>query len=62
MNKSKVHTPRSFVEKIYLKGELYPYLKVGMKRVNLTPTVEVIMGETMKTENPPVYLYDTSGL
>lgn len=62
MNKSKVHTPRSFVEKIYLKGELYPYLKVGMKRVNLTPTVEVIMGETMKTENPPVYLYDTSGV
>ena len=62
MNNSKIHTPRSFVEKIYLKGEHYPYLKVGMKRVNLTPTVEVVMGETMKTENPPVYLYDTSGV
>ena len=48
-------------EKVYLSGELHPDLWVGMRRVNLTPTVTVEGGVRRQTENPPVYVYDTSG-
>ena len=48
-------------EKVYLSGELHPDLRVGMRRVNLTPTVTVEGGVRRQTENPPVYVYDTSG-
>ena len=48
-------------EKVYIDGKLYP-IKVAMRRVNLTPTVEVINGEKIMTENAPVYVYDTSGV
>ena len=40
-------------EKVFMPGVLFPDLRVGMRRVNLTPTVT--------QENPPVYIYDTSG-
>ena len=33
----KISYPSS--EKIYMKGEIYPDLRVGMRRINLTPTV-----------------------
>ena len=49
-------------EKIYLSGQLYPYLKVGMRQVNLTPTVKIINGEKVMNENAPVMVYDTSGV
>lgn len=48
-------------EKIYMPGNLFPELRVGMRRVKLTPTVTVVDGEQVMTENTPVYIYDTSG-
>jgi phosphomethylpyrimidine synthase len=48
-------------EKVYLKGTLYPDLKVAMRKVSLTPTIVVRNGKKEKTENAPVYIYDTSG-
>lgn len=38
-NHIKVTYPDS--EKVYLNGTLYPDLRVGMRRVNLTPTVSI---------------------
>lgn len=58
-DKTKITYPES--EKIYLKGQLHPYLRVGMRKVNLTPTVTVEDGKSVTTENAPVYIYDTSG-
>ncbi|WP_300910440.1 phosphomethylpyrimidine synthase ThiC [uncultured Bacteroides sp.] len=58
-DKTKITYPDS--EKVYMPGQLFPYLKVGMRKVNLTPTVAVENGEKIITENAPVYIYDTSG-
>ena len=58
-NNIKINYPSS--EKIYMSGEIYPELKVGMRRVNLTPTVTIEKGEKRMEENAPVYIYDTSG-
>ena len=41
--KIKIAYPDS--EKVYMKGELYPDMRVGMRRVKLTPTVVVENGE-----------------
>ena len=61
MNKNaKITYPGS--EKIYVSGELYPEIKVGMRKVTLTPTVTVDEnGEKHFEENKPVVIYDTSG-
>lgn len=48
-------------EKVYMDGKLYP-IKVGMRRVNLTPTVKIVDGHKSIRENDPVYIYDTSGV
>ena len=48
-------------EKTYLNGTLFPFIKVGMQKVNLTPTVNVVNGEKVVTPNAPVYIYDTGG-
>lgn len=48
-------------EKAYMKGEKFPFLRVGMQKVNLTPTVKIVGGERVATPNAPVYIYDTSG-
>ena len=58
-DKTKITYPES--EKVYKQGQLHPYLKVGMRKVNLTPTVVVENGKKVMTENAPVYIYDTSG-
>ena len=58
-DKTKITYPES--EKVYMQGQLHPYLKVGMRKVNLTPTVGVENGKKVMTENAPVYIYDTSG-
>lgn len=58
-DKTKITYPES--EKVYMQGQLHPYLKVGMRKVNLTPTVVVENGKKVMTENVPVYIYDTSG-
>ena len=48
-------------EKVYIKGTLHPEISVGMRKVKLMPTVEVVNGEKVIHENAPVYVYDTSG-
>ena len=58
-DKTKITYPES--EKVYMQGQLHPYLKVGMRKVNLTPTVVVENGKKVMTENAPCYIYDTSG-
>lgn len=48
-------------EKAYMHGVKFPFLRVGMQKVNLTPTVKIVDGEKVTTPNDPVYIYDTSG-
>ncbi len=48
-------------EKIYVKGEIYPDLRVAMRRINLYPTVKIENGERKIYPNAPVVVYDTSG-
>lgn len=59
-DKIKVSFPNS--KKVYLQGQLYPHLRVAMREVELTPTVEIINGERILKENDPVLIYDTSGV
>lgn len=47
-------------EKVYIDGKLFP-IKVGMRRINLTPTVKIENGEKVMYPNDPVYVNDTSG-
>ena len=47
-------------EKIYIDGSLFP-IKVGMRKINLTPTVKVVDGKKVMRQNAPVVVYDTSG-
>lgn len=49
-------------EKIYINGEMFPYLRVPMRKITLTPTVTVKDGEKQIRENAPVVVYDTSGV
>ena len=55
----KIFYPNS--EKIYKRGTLYPELKVGMRRILLTPTVKNGGGKRIELPNNPVVVYDTSG-
>ncbi len=49
-------------KKIYVKGKIFPYLRVPFRKVELSPTR---LGKGKEApileENPPVYLYDSSG-
>ena len=58
-NSIKFNYPSS--EKVYLGGKIYPDIRVGMRRVTLTPTVTIENGERKEKANSPVYIYDTSG-
>ena len=58
-NDIKIEYPSS--EKIYMKGERFPKLKVGMRQINLTPTVEMVDGKKVIRNNDPIIVYDTSG-
>ena len=58
-NNIKFSYPSS--EKVYMKGEIYKDLRVGMRVVHLKPTVKIVGGERIETPNAPVYIYDTSG-
>lgn len=49
-------------EKIYMQGQIHPDVKVGMRRINLTPTVKIVDGEKVTRTNDPVIVYDTSGV
>lgn len=48
-------------EKVYINGKLFP-IKVAMRKINLTPTVKIVNGKKVATENAPVYVNDTSGV
>lgn len=48
-------------EKIYIDGELFP-IKVGMRRITLTPTVKIIDGKKEQYDNGDITVYDTSGV
>ena len=49
-------------KKTYLAGNLYPDLKVAMRRVTLTPTVTIDAdGKESRQDNGSVLIYDTSG-
>ena len=59
INDHKAYAQR---EKAYMQGTIYPDVKVGMQKVNLTPTVTKDNdGKTHTEKNEPVYIYDTSG-
>lgn len=55
----KISYPSS--EKVYLEGQIYPDLQVGMRKVTLTPTVTVEEKKERIQENSPLLVYDTSG-
>lgn len=56
----KITYPSS--KKIYLEGEIFKDLKVGMRQVELTPTVTKNEDGTVNTkQNAPILVYDTSG-
>lgn len=57
-NDKKAYAQR---EKAYMNGKLFPFIRVGMQKVNLTPTVKIVNGEKVMAPNAPVYIYDTSG-
>ena len=61
MDKKQDQKAYAHAEKAYMQGTLFPYIKVGMQKVNLTPTVNIVNGEKVTTPNAPVYIYDTSG-
>ncbi len=48
-------------EKIYVDGTLFP-IKVGMRKINLTPTVTIVNGEKVFSDNGYVVVNDTSGV
>ncbi len=61
MNNQLTRTPFPNSEKVYIQGKLFPEIQVAMRKVNLTPTVTIENGEKKMTDNPSVYIYDTSG-
>ena len=61
MEKEKDQKAYAHAEKAYMQGTLFPFVQVGMQKVNLTPTVTVVDGPKVMTPNAPVYVYDTSG-
>ena len=62
MDKEQDKKAYAHAEKAYMHGTMFPYIKVGMQKVNLTPTVNIVNGEKVATPNAPVYIYDTSSL
>ena len=61
MDQEKDKKAYAHAEKAYMQGTMFPFIKVGMQKVNLTPTVNIVDGEKVMTPNAPVYIYDTSG-
>lgn len=46
-------------EKVYMRGTIHPELRVGMRKITLTPTVRINDGKRETTVNAPVYVYIT---
>lgn len=47
-------------EKTYIDGKIFP-IKVGMRKINLTPTVTYDEGKRIEKPNEALLVYDTSG-
>ncbi|MBB6099651.1 phosphomethylpyrimidine synthase [Deinobacterium chartae] len=47
--------------KLYLEGTLHPDVRVPVRAVSQTPTLEAFAGGTRLVPNPDILLYDTSG-
>jgi phosphomethylpyrimidine synthase len=47
-------------EKIFVSGELHPFIRVPMRKVHTTPSRSMLPGG-IETPNEPVVIYDTSG-
>lgn len=58
-NNIKISYPDS--EKVYLHGKIYPDIRVGVRRINLTPTIKMEEGKRIEKPNEPLLVYDTSG-
>ncbi|WP_311438243.1 phosphomethylpyrimidine synthase ThiC [Hallella colorans] len=58
-NNIKISYPDS--EKVYLHGKIYPDIRVGARRINLTPTIKMEKGKRVEKPNEPLLVYDTSG-
>lgn len=58
-NNIKISYPDS--EKVYLHGNIYPDIRVGVRRINLTPTIKMEEGKRVEKPNEPLLVYDTSG-
>ena len=52
------HGPLIGSEKIYVPGQLFPELRVGMRRIALSDTSNE---DGSRTPNAPVVVYDTGG-
>lgn len=48
-------------EKRYLGGSLFPEVRVPVRAITLSPTVEAFSGVTRTLPNPPLLVPDTSG-
>lgn len=46
---------------MYLHGKIYPDIRVGVRRINLTPTIKMEKGKRVEKPNEPLLVYDTSG-
>ena len=57
--KPRIKFPRS--EKVYLSGNIYPELRVAMRKVEQVPSTTFVGEENVITPNPDIYIYDTSG-
>ena len=53
MEKKTENKAYAHAEKAYMQGTMYPFVRVGMQKVNLAPTVEVVNGERIVTPNAP---------
>ena len=57
---NKIRFSRS--QKVYMPGKIYPFLRVGMRKVEQVPSVSFNdNGEKIITPNADVYIYDTGG-
>lgn len=56
MDKEKDKKAYAHAEKAYMQGTMFPFIKVGMQKVNLTPTVNIVDGEKVMTPNA-LYIY-----
>lgn len=60
MNHELTKAPYPNSEKAYIEGRLFP-IKVAMRRIKLTDTVEIVDGKHTFHPNEDVMVYDTSG-